>query len=637
MWTPFWPASWMFAAESRSKKRGSKQVRRDFLCSFSILAFVIALPGAGQAQSTKVEPDKQVFADYHVPRFTRQHDGSNGVWQFAGTAAGSRLGNTDVAYNPDLIDENGRREIAATTYPLAGVQSDLDPDYLEYQVLSAKWAHIDGFMVEWGFPGHLGNNVLLALMPVAQKYGLKIGINWCVSWAGQGMSADTDRESYLRRLDESADYILKTLYTAPNAARFGNRPVILIFGGNLNAAEFQRLAGHSNAAAGGEQLLLRLGTMDGGLANGQLMMRNQETDWYSQASGFVPETGGFFGWVPARLRNTSGLDAKWDREATVGDSVDYLNLLLSLPSPARPFLRMSSASAGFDNRPSAGWNKNDLSYLPRDNLAVYDTMWRFNIAHRTGLDWVLIPTWNDWTESSQIEPSVEDRGAALALTEQRVAELKNISSQPAGLSLPLRLFRLRKGWERVAMIRGVPSGQGAALDAIAQAISDRAIDQALQQITVAERELAIASAKLSKPQSIVLRLGASDGLSSVQSGPRSLNVVLPSAVAQRLYNTFYDGELTFDYRSNARSDMIIRTATNRKATVGDYSVVAKIVAKPSPAWRSARVRIYPENAVFDHRLRNGSDLQFTFSQPVDVRNVTVTFAVYAGEGAPSSK
>lgn len=601
---------------------------RKFLCSFSFLAFVVAVPASVEAQSQGVT-EKQVYADYPSGRFTREHDGTNGVWQFAGVAKASRLGNTEVAYNPDLIDERGQRDIAATSYPLVGVQSHLDPDYLEYQVLSAKWARIDGFMLEWGYPGHSSNDALLALIPVAQKYGLKVGINWCIGWANFGPTSANDRESYLRRLDESADYILKTLYTAPNAARHGDRPVIMIFGGNLSEAEFRRLAAHRNAAAGDMPLFLRQGVMDGGLVDGRMAMKIQDTDWYSRTNGFVPEVGGFFGWVPARLRQTSGADAKWDREATVADTTDYLDLLLSLPSPARPFLRMSSAAPAFDNRPSAGWNKNDLSYLPRDNLAVYDAMWQFNIAHRARFDWVLIPTWNDWAESSEIEPTKEDHGAALALTERRIAELKGMTSQPTGLSLPLRLFTLRKSWQRIEAIQGASPAHDAALDSIARAISERSVDRAFALVAEAEKELVAARASIPKPRQFVLRSGARGGLVEVQRGPHSLDVAMPFMVARELRGRFYDGELMFEYRVDVQSDITIKSATDRKpSAVGDYSVVAQIRAKPAPDWQSARIRVYAENAAFGQRMPNGSDLRFTFSLPTQVRNVTLTFAVY---------
>ncbi len=569
----------------------------------------------------------QVFVDYHVPRFTRLHDGANGVWQFAGTAAASRLADTAVIYNPDLIDEKGRNEIAATSYPLAGMQSDLDPDYLEYQVLSAKEAHIDGFMVEWGAPGHAGNAVLLALEAAAQKYGLKVGVNWCVGWAKQGLPASADREAYLKRLDAAADYLQTTLYAAPNAARFGDRPVVMIFGGDLTDDEFHRLKSRWPDGVGAP-LLLRQGMVGGNSDGGHLTMRVVDTDGFSVAKGFTPDVGGYFGWVPARLRHTTGAAAKWDRYATTDDTPDYLKALQSLPVPDRPFLRMASASPGFDNRPSAGWNKNDLSSIPRGQGEVYDAMWRYDLAHQAQFDWVLIPTWNDWTEGSQIEPSEEDQGAALAMTAHYTAALKHMTADPEGLSLPLRLFRLRKGWERVEEITGAPPAHVEALDAIAQAISDGDTERASRLISAAEADLAAAHVKLSSPQHIVLRT-TNDGLTIVKSDVQTVSLALPATVAEKLRHAYFDAVLAFDYRAPADTAITIRTTTARTPSAqGDYAIVAQIKTKASPDWKPAKVRIYAQNATFGHALQSDGDIVFRFSQPVDLSNLTLTVDLY---------
>lgn len=60
-----------------------------------MLAFAMGLFAATAQAAAKPE----VFVDYHVPRFTRLHDGSNGVWRFAGASKTSRLADTFVSYN----------------------------------------------------------------------------------------------------------------------------------------------------------------------------------------------------------------------------------------------------------------------------------------------------------------------------------------------------------------------------------------------------------------------------------------------------------------------------------------------------------------------------------------------------------
>lgn len=509
------------------------------------------------------------------------------------------------------------------------MQSDLDPDYLEYQMLSARWAHIDGFMVEWGAPDHAGNAVLVALEQAARKYGLKVGVNWCIGWAKQGLPPGAGRDVYLRRLDAAADYLMTTLYAAPNAATFNGRPVIMIFGGDLTDDEFHRLAGRFPPGPAAP-ILLRQGMIGGSETEGRMVMTAADSDWFTQAKGFAPDVGGVFAWVPARLRPTTGPDAKWDRYATVGDTTDYLAAWLALPAPRQPFFRMISATPGFDNRPAAGWTSNDLSHIARDQLQVYDAMWRFDIARRARFDWLLIPTWNDWTEGSEIEPSVEDQGAALAMTERRAAELKGIIAQPEGVALPLRLFKLRQGWGRVARITGVPANP-AALDTIAHAIDDGAIDdgaldRAFGMLSEAERALAAAEAALPRPQHMILKVGE-NGLSIVKSDAQTLGLALPAPVAARLNSGYFDAVLGFGYRTAADGTITVKTATTRPASPqGDFGIVAQIKTKASADWQSARVRLYAQNTSFRHS--GNADLTFVFSTPVAVRDVTIDIDLY---------
>ena len=120
--------------------------------------------------------DKKVYALYHGFRRTREHDGDLGSWSQYYDTSNSATGVDHINYNADLIDENGIHQLANINGgPIVGMQSEIDPDYVEYKMLLAKIANIDGFMVDFGFPEY-GNTVLMkAFMEQAQKYDLEIG------------------------------------------------------------------------------------------------------------------------------------------------------------------------------------------------------------------------------------------------------------------------------------------------------------------------------------------------------------------------------------------------------------------------------------------------------------------------------
>lgn len=106
-------------------------------------------------------------------RYTRAHDGKLGRWEMHAETAKSKTGRKTLCYNADFMDAEGRHDIAAVAYPEVGMQSNLDPDYIEYQILSAKAAGIDGFFIEWGFMDHENDKLLKAMQPVAREIRLR--------------------------------------------------------------------------------------------------------------------------------------------------------------------------------------------------------------------------------------------------------------------------------------------------------------------------------------------------------------------------------------------------------------------------------------------------------------------------------
>lgn len=66
----------------------------------------IALPALAQN-------GKKVYADFHGVRYTRQHDGKLGRWEMYANTEKSSTGRKSLCYNADLIDSEGRHEIAA--------------------------------------------------------------------------------------------------------------------------------------------------------------------------------------------------------------------------------------------------------------------------------------------------------------------------------------------------------------------------------------------------------------------------------------------------------------------------------------------------------------------------------------------
>ncbi len=197
----------------------------------------IALPALAQN-------GKKVYADFHGVRYTRQHDGKLGRWEMYANTEKSSTGRKSLCYNADLIDSEGRHEIAAVAYPQVGMQSNLDPDYIEYQILSAKAAKIDGFFIEWGFKPHENDILLREMQKVAAKYDFEIGVNWCDGWLYYDWITKlypeiNTREAKTEYMAKCYQYLVDSVFTGPTAPMVKGMPVFYHFGPGAKVDEYK--------------------------------------------------------------------------------------------------------------------------------------------------------------------------------------------------------------------------------------------------------------------------------------------------------------------------------------------------------------------------------------------------------------
>lgn len=186
---------------------------------------------------------KKVYADYHGTRYSRLHDGMLGRWSYYGLSEKSITSKKMMCYNADNILENGKNDVAAMHYPLTGVQSNLDPDFIEFQILSAKTAKIDGFFIEWGFVEHEATWLLNAFQKVAAKYNFEIGVNWCDGWIYYDWITKihpeiNTREEKTKYFVQNLQYLIDTVFSTGTAPKVKNIPVYYMFGGGINPAEY---------------------------------------------------------------------------------------------------------------------------------------------------------------------------------------------------------------------------------------------------------------------------------------------------------------------------------------------------------------------------------------------------------------
>jgi hypothetical protein len=77
---------------------------------------------------------------HYMPWFETKETSADGQWGMHWTMS---------TKNPELVDEEGKREIASWFYPLIGPYASSDRDVLEYHLLLMKYSGIDGVLIDW--------------------------------------------------------------------------------------------------------------------------------------------------------------------------------------------------------------------------------------------------------------------------------------------------------------------------------------------------------------------------------------------------------------------------------------------------------------------------------------------------------
>ncbi|WP_456459238.1 hypothetical protein [Reichenbachiella sp.] len=80
---------------------------------------------------------------------------------------------------------------------------------------------------------------------------------------------------------------------------------------------------------------------------------------------------------------------------------------------------------GFDDRKNTSWGGNRL--ISRSGGATYDSTWMYIHSYQGEIPmrYVMIETWNDWNEGTEIEPSIENGYQNLIQTESHIAAINS--------------------------------------------------------------------------------------------------------------------------------------------------------------------------------------------------------------------
>ncbi|MHC4717979.1 MAG: glycoside hydrolase family 71/99 protein [Planctomycetota bacterium] len=615
------------------------------------ISLLLSLTGCAAGQAPASGPTarpavaKQVYALYFPHHRTREHDGNLGSWQKTLTAKKSKAHKTYFNYNPDLVAPGGRHDVAATVYPLVGMQSDMDPDYQEFQILQARTAHIDAFIVDWILPGNYGwEHAMRSLLKMAERYDFKLGIDFIAEshfewYQNVDPAADTRRKK-AEAIKKSLQYALDQFYHSPAALVVEGHPVIFLFGGT-KPEEFRWIRRHPYRVPEGMKRpwFIRRATI--GIHRGHM-------EWtYNR---WAPLVDGTFGWIlgPYRLSGKPippEMLATYDYYLDSDDMDLYARGVVEMNQKhfetGEFSMRVGSACPGFDNRGCAGWERT-LWMLEREQGRTYERQWAVNVANRDKVDAVFCVTWNDYTEATTVEPTAEHGFTDMEITQKYAAAFKGIPSDPSGIRLPARLFALRKRARFLNHTGFDTDAVMSRLDRVGVAVNERryvkaaaGLDEAEKMTADMDRQVRSEKVAVSVPGEKVKATAGPERDEGVWELARRDRLCLrfDESVARVLRERNFDGYLTFEFFDEGKNIFDVVTSPARPDGKGPrhvarlFSEVCRIRKDDTGVWRKARVKLFKVNCGFGHDAANGSD--FVFGPNVKVRNIAFAFDVFS--------
>jgi glycoprotein endo-alpha-1,2-mannosidase len=302
-------------------------------------------------------------------------------------------------------------DIAASThYPTKGAYDSHDPEIIDWHIDMARSHGLDGFISTWWGQGTFDDRAFQILLDRAAEKDFEVTVYWETA-PGKGRAQISHAVSDLL-------YLLDNYGSHPGFLKMDGKPVIFVYGRVMNQvplSSWPAIISETEERYGRDFLLIADGYKES----------------YARAFDGV-HTYNICGWV-------RGKDPDQLRDMSAGSFSSAVEL-------ARQRAKISCITVipGYDDTKvrTPGLN------AERQDGKTYQVLWEQAIE--ADPDWVLITSWNEWHEGSEIEPSWEHGSKYLEITGEYAAGFKatphsmaEVPPQPAGID-PERARALRE-------------------------------------------------------------------------------------------------------------------------------------------------------------------------------------------------
>ena len=301
--------------------------------------------------------------------------------------------------NPNIMDSNGRRQIASHYYPLIGPYHSGDKEVIEYHLLMMKYAGIDGILIDWYGTYNLNDyrmvkentdQIIAMLDKVGMEYAIVYEDRFLANIVQAGLAPTT-----VSAAKTDLNYLQTNYFGDSNYIKINNKPLLLNFGPITLTTPAEWTSAFSTLNTKPTFLTL-----------------------WNDSSKAGSNASGEYAWV---YKDNSYLNDFYQ------NSVPKLSVA------------MGSAYPGFNDFYAEGGTSTTIGWTidPKNGATLDETL---AMSKAANLNYLQLITWNDFGEGTMFEPTVEFGYSYV----EKVKAFAGVQQASSAFSAISTLYNLRK-------------------------------------------------------------------------------------------------------------------------------------------------------------------------------------------------
>lgn len=278
-------------------------------------------------------------------------------------------------HSPNDVNEDGYPDFGTTNHPSHGPYDSNDPHAIRRHLKWCVDAGIDGLIATWWGQGIYHDKALKVVLDEASECPTKISIYYEIVPNDEALGVINDFR-----------YILSNYGNHPGFFKIDGKPVIFVYGRAMAQLKAEQWA----------KVLEKI---------------KSEYDAF-----FIADTGS------AELIKIFDGGHTYNPVGLVVQQADMMAFYSDLVDKCRSFDKIACATVipGYDD---SNIGRKQILVANRRGGELYKSLWAK--AEHSNPDWILITSFNEWHEGSEIEPSIEDGKLYLHLTKQLAYSFKH--------------------------------------------------------------------------------------------------------------------------------------------------------------------------------------------------------------------